>query len=148
MKTTLKITNYLLSILFLFTFSCSSDDDNTPEPTVSELLANKWFTEKREDTSTTPSTIEILDVCEQQTYYNFLNDGTLIVKSYYLEADDVCTEQGAYVYTYILSADGQRIVIQEGNLTNTINLVIDTISTTSLTVYEASFPQKKLIFKK
>ncbi|WP_396602463.1 lipocalin family protein [Algibacter sp. R77976] len=149
MKTLLK--NYKLIIILLLMaplFSCSSDDDNndTPEPTVAELLANKWFYEQLEDTSTNPATITELNDCEKQSYFNFLSDGTLIVEFFGLDDDDICQPDGIEGYTYILSADGKQLIIQTD--TDPIFFTIDFIDSSTLTFYNQDSPTVKSTLKR
>ncbi|APY10868.1 hypothetical protein BWZ22_06280 [Seonamhaeicola sp. S2-3] len=140
MKTLIK--NYkLLFVLVLLTsfFSCSSDDDAT-EPTTAELLAHKWFIVKQVDNSTTPVTEFIADECEQNIYYNFYNDGTLVAESFGFNGTD-CESTGIEVVTYVLSDDENQILLTSEGSTNATNII--TLTKTELVIgsnnYELHF---------
>ncbi|KJD36631.1 hypothetical protein PW52_03010 [Tamlana sedimentorum] len=148
MKTVLKIYKLLTVLLLMISFSaCSSDDSNEKEPTVSELLENKWFLLETTDTSTDPETIEVANSCSVNSYYNFLNDGTLLVQLYNLDADENCVSSSLEVFNYILSADGTKIIVEfeNGDITN---IIIDSIDNEFLELYNEETPDYRVLFSK
>ncbi|MDC6363628.1 MULTISPECIES: lipocalin family protein [Flavobacteriaceae] len=71
--------------LFMALTGCGNDDDPGPLPQfeVQELLTSgRWYLESIESH-------EELNSCRKQTYYEFIDEGTLIVKAY-LNSGDEC----------------------------------------------------------
>ncbi|KAA5827569.1 hypothetical protein FPF71_01630 [Algibacter amylolyticus] len=147
MKTVFKNYKLLVVLLLMISFcACSSDDSKEDEPTVTELLENKWFAIGFWDTTTDPETYEEVDDCARNIYYNFLSDGTLLSQNYFLDADDVCESSDIETYTYILSADGTQVIVEFEDGTST--LIITAIDDTTLELYNKEFPEFRYVFNK
>ncbi|KAA5827568.1 hypothetical protein FPF71_01625 [Algibacter amylolyticus] len=127
--------------------ACSSDDSKEDEPTVTELLENKWFVAGVWDTTTDPETYEEANDCTINSHYNFLNDGTLLVQNYFLDTDDVCESNGIVTYIYILSADGTKIIV-EFDYGTTTNIIIDSIDNTRLELHNEEYPEYRTTLSK
>lgn len=125
MKTLFTTTVKICAMLFVMALfsSCSSDDDSAP--TRAELLSNKWYLVQQEDFSTSPPTVEIADDCEQNTYFNFLDDGGLIAESFGLDMDSNCVSLSLVAATYDLTDDGEQIYLTSGSppSTQVVNIV-------------------------
>ncbi|SFC98277.1 lipocalin family protein [Algibacter pectinivorans] len=140
MKTVFKNYKLLVVLLLMTSFcACSSDDNKEDEPTVTELLENKWFAAGVWDTTTNPETYEEANDCTRNIYLNFLSDGTLLSQNYFLNSDDVCESGVIETYTYILSADGTQVIIESEDDTST--LIITTIDDTTLELYNKKYPE-------
>ncbi|MEZ4792125.1 MAG: hypothetical protein R2783_01195 [Gelidibacter sp.] len=121
MKTLFKTFSMILIALVLGIFSCSKDDG--PPPTTAELLAHKWFLVKRQDLSTSPPTVFMADACGRKTSNNFLEDGTFIFEGFQYNANNTCvSEFGPILYTYSISPDEERIIVNVGMDTHTYNI--------------------------
>ena len=102
---------YLLVTLVTLFISCSSDDDApepTPEPTTAELLANKWYFVKVVDNTTTPPTETILDDCQQNSYLDFKEDGSIVQEQFFLDGSS-CASSGISYLAYTLNDDENQI---------------------------------------
>lgn len=136
MKTFLKNHNLLVLLLLAVSLtSCSSDDDGQT-PTVAELLKNKWYLHKIENTSTTPTTIVEVEDCQAQTYIQFLNDDSLMSKEFN-GSEENCTSH-TYLYTYSLNDEETEIYIQNEESLTKSTLNIEEISDTLLVLYIAA----------
>lgn len=97
----------ILTILFvaLLTFNCSSDDDGpAPEPTTHQLLmSGKWFFSSVTEQS--------LDHCQKQTYYDFLDEDTLMAEGFVTGDSDECESSGVEVAKYKLIDEDKNIHI-------------------------------------
>lgn len=145
MKTLFQTYRFAIVLILLFPFSsCSSDDDSTPEPTTEELLANQWFLKTLEDLTVTPSTIEVADACEQNSYYNFLPSGDLLVEEFSFDVDDNCVSNiGVLVLSYSLNADETQIIALDG--TESTILTLESVTETELII---SLPSQRVTFER
>lgn len=134
MKTLFTTTAKICAVLFVMASfsSCSSDDDSAP--TRAELLSNKWYLVQQEDLSTSPPTVEIADDCEQNTYFNFLDDGGLIAESFVLDIDSNCVSQSLVAATYDLTDDGEQIYLTSGSPPSTQVVNIESLTESELVI--------------
>ncbi|WP_418508718.1 lipocalin family protein [Corallibacter sp.] len=135
MKTFMKPLNaFIIVISMISLFSCSNDDDVLilpPEPTTQELLANKWYLEKRVNTSTTPPTTYEANDCEKNTYFDFNNDGIIIAESFGLNGGN-CESLSLESGTYSLNNNEDQIIITDSGSTQIVNIL--TLSSTELVI--------------
>ena len=126
MKTFMKPLNaFIIVISMKSLFSCSNDDDVLilpAEPTTAELLANKWFLVKQIDNSTTPPTTYSADSCEQNTYFDFNDEGILIAETFSLNGA-VCESQGLEALTYALNNNDDQLILTQGTTTQVADIV-------------------------
>lgn len=139
--TTAKICALLL-VMVSFS-SCSSDNDSAP--TKAELLAHKWYLVQQEYLNTTPSTVVVADECEQNTYFNFLDDGSLIAETFGLDMDSNCVSQSLVAATYDLTADGEKIYITSGSPSMTQELTIESLTGSELIIFNSDL---KIVFNR
>ena len=121
------IATVLLTLVYLFALSCSSDDDSSGDnmPTTSELLtASIWYQESR-----SPGT---LSDCEKNSSFKFNTDNTVTVESFNDNAGP-CESEGILNATYVLN--GMTITITLG--TDVIIATINSISETELSVTDS-----------
>ena len=99
---TLKLV--MIAIVLVFT-SCSKDDsvpeDNAAldEPTNHELLmTGKWYIQA---TSMGGATND----CQRQSYFQFIDEDTLIVQYYHINGEDNCVADPIEIITYFITED-------------------------------------------
>ncbi|MEZ4855477.1 MAG: lipocalin family protein [Gelidibacter sp.] len=145
MKTLFKTTAKICALLFVMVSfsSCSSDNDSAP--TKKELLAHKWYLVQQEYLNTTPSTVVVADECEQNTYFNFLDDGSLIAETFGLDMDSNCVSQSLVAATYDLTADGEKIYVTSGSPSMTQELTIESLTGSELIIFNSDL---KIIFNR
>lgn len=104
MNTKSELTSIIKASITLFviiiSFACSNDDDSPSQPTTMELLtAEKWYSES--------STYIMMTECRKHTWIQFLDNGTLIVESYYTNSNDDCVSNPLVTAAWNLVNDTQ-----------------------------------------
>lgn len=100
---------YITATLLLS--SCSNDDNPPAEvpPTVQEMLSSGiWYWQS--------STRQIVSECNKQSYFNFIDDDTLLLENFAEDEMDNCNSGGIESIPYILLNDDEFQVEIEGEL--------------------------------
>lgn len=147
MKTLKLITlGLFLSLSF---FSCSNDDDNERDstPTTQELLAHKWYFSKQ--LSVGSGDLFIANICDKNTYYEFLITGEFYAEFFQTESDASCVSGGINSATYEIGEfegeDAFTITFEDGSTERTL---IISISETELVIEQRGFGIRQTTFTK
>lgn len=122
---TIKILCSSLAVLFLLV-SCSNDDNSPAEmsPTVQEMLSSGvWLWQS--------SSMQTVTSCNMQSYFNFIDDDTLLVENFDEDEMDNCVSDGIQSVPYTLLNDDEFEIEFEGEL---FVYTIDFIDETRLVV--------------
>ena len=109
MKTVKILCLYITATLLLG--SCSNDDNAPAEapPTVQEMLSSGiWYWQS--------STRQTVSDCNMQSYFNFIDDDTLLLENFAEDEMDNCNSGGIESIPYILLNDDEFQVEIEGEL--------------------------------
>jgi hypothetical protein len=120
---TLKLA--MIAIVLVFT-SCSKDDsvseDNaaSDEPTNHELLmTGKWYIHA---TSMGGATND----CERQSYFQFIDEDTLIVQYFHINGEDICVADPIDLVSYFISEDDTITLEGEPDFYFVIEMISET----------------------
>ncbi|WP_225035397.1 lipocalin family protein [Winogradskyella sp. SM1960] len=104
----------LVALLIVPLAACSSDDDSINEPTVTELIIQKWYYYKLEDPNATPPAEVILSDCKQNNSLHIFDDGTIEDKSFNLYNDE-CQLTNVHNLTYEIDENNQYMTVVDDN---------------------------------
>ena len=126
---------FSIIVLAMLALNCSSDDDNSSQATVAELLASgRWYQESRTPGSYTD--------CEKRSYIQFNSNGSFMLESFEDDGDD-CVSLDVMTATYTLTNDVSILITFDGGV---LSAEIVSISEDLLTV--TSSENETLVFDK
>ncbi len=84
-------------------FSCNNDDDKSEPSTMELLTSGRWYLQS--------STILTVTACDREKYFDFSNDGSLILLVTEM-VDGTCTNHPLQNFTFELTTENNIIINQ------------------------------------
>ncbi|MDG3584168.1 lipocalin family protein [Galbibacter pacificus] len=85
--------------------ACSSDDDNSQEPTIDPIVG-KWYQIEERQIVNGEETTFLMNACEKMDNFDIKEDGTILSTFHYRDVNDECQKDGSQNIDWMISAEG------------------------------------------
>ncbi|WP_335966832.1 lipocalin family protein [Galbibacter sp. PAP.153] len=101
----MKKTMFIVMVTVMSFVACSSDDDNSQEPTIDPIVG-KWYQIEERQIVNGEETTFLMNACEKMDNFDIKEDGTILSTFHYRDANDECQKDGSQNIDWMISAEG------------------------------------------